>query len=218
MPYGLTFTNNSNVVTLDSEFARLVVLYKGSWTNGGSGAGVSFPSVITSAEPPLVFVRPGSSCTMCFCRIIGSPGAWTGFSFQGTVGQVYSGSYFAAAFKASEVGTYGLRLWDGAAKILFDSANPCAQFTKTITSWTYLGVSQTGQGSYQLSWTAPTPLNTGEYMLINNIAMDVAGSTSRQGNQYAVWDYANNRLVMQVVGFDIQTTLYTPVVWAKPIS
>jgi hypothetical protein len=55
-------------------------------------------------------------------------------------------------------------------------------------------------------------------MLINNIAMDVAGSTSRQGNQYAVWDYGNNRLVMQVIGVDIQTTLYTPVVWAKPIS
>lgn len=55
-------------------------------------------------------------------------------------------------------------------------------------------------------------------MLLNNIAMDVAGGQTRQGNQYAVWDYANNRLVMQVVGVDIQTTLYTPVVFAKPVS
>ena len=218
MAFGLTFVNNNDVVTLDSEFARLVVLHKGSFTNGGSGASVSFPSVITSAEPPLVFVRPSSSCTMCFCLINGSPGAWTGFSFRGIVGQVYSGSYFAAAFKAAPVGTYGLRLWDGAATLLFDSSNPCAQFTKTITSWSYLGSSSTGQGTLRLSWTANTPLNTGEFMLINNIAMDVAGSTSRQGNQYAVWQYENNRLVMQVVGVDIQTTLYTPVVWAKPIS
>jgi hypothetical protein len=218
MSFGLTFTNNNDVVTLDSEFARLVVLHKGSWTNGGGGAGVSFPSVITSSDPPLVFVRPSSSCTMCFCLINGSPGAWTGFSFSGIAGQAYSGTYFAAAFKASPVGTFGLRLWDGASKLLFDSSNPCAKFTKTITSWTYLGSSPTSQGASMLSWTAYTPLNTGEFMLINNIAMDVAGGTSRQGNQYAVWDYGNNRLVMQVVGVDIQTTLYTPIVWAKPIS
>lgn len=218
MSFGLTFVNNNDVVTLDSEFARLVVLHKGSWTNGGGGAGISFPSVITSSEPPLVFVRPSSSCTMCFCLINGSPGAWTGFSFRGIAGQAYSGTYFAAAFKASPVGAFGLRLWDGASTLLFDSSNPCAQFTKTVTSWAYLGAENTGQGVLRLSWTANTPLNTGEYMLINNIAMDVAGSTSRQGNQYAVWDYGNNRLVMQVIGVDIQTTLYTPVVWAKPIS
>lgn len=69
-----------------------------------------------------------------------------------------------------------------------------------------------------LSWTANSPLDTGDYLLLNNIAMDVAGGTSRQGNMYAFWDFANNRLVMRVVGVDIQTTLYTPVVFAKPVS
>lgn len=49
MSFGLTFVNGSDVVTLDSEFARLVVLHKGSFTNGGSGASVSFPTVITSS-------------------------------------------------------------------------------------------------------------------------------------------------------------------------
>jgi len=55
-------------------------------------------------------------------------------------------------------------------------------------------------------------------MLLNNIAMDVAGLISRQGNMYAVWEYNNDRLVMQVVGVDISTTLYNPVVFAKPIN
>ena len=55
-------------------------------------------------------------------------------------------------------------------------------------------------------------------MLLNNIAMDVAGLTSRQGNMYAVWEYALDRLVMQVVGVDISMTLYNPVVFAKPMS
>lgn len=218
MTFGVQFSNGNDVVVLDSEFARLVVLHKGSWVNGGSGSGVSFPSVITSAEPPLVFVRPNQSCTMCFCIVNGSPGAWTGFSFRGVVGQASSGSWFCAAFQSTPTANYGFRLWDGSSKLLFDSGTPCAQFTRTITSWSYLGSSSTGQGTTMLSWTAYSPLDTGDYLLLNNIAMDVAGGTSRQGNMYAVWDFSNNRLVMQVVGVDIQTTLYIPVVFAKPIS
>jgi hypothetical protein len=217
MSFGLTFVNDSNVITLDSEFSRLVIIAKGTYSGSG-GASVGFSSTVTSPEPPLVFVRPNQSNTLCFCKITGSPGAWTGFSFTGIVGVGTSGIWFSAAFQSKPVANYGLRLWDSSSKLLFDNGTPAAQFTRTITSWTYLGSEQTSQGVYRLSWTAASPLNTGDYMLLNNIAMDVAGSTSRQGNQYAVWDYGNNRLVMQVIGVDIQTTLYTPVVWAKPIS
>lgn len=217
MAYGLTYVNDSNVVTLDSEFSRLVVLARGSYSGTG-GAGVGFPITITSAEPPLVFVRPNQSNTLCFCKISGSPGAWTGFSFTGIGGVGTSGNWFCAAFLSAPTAKYGLRLWDGSTKLLFDNGAACAQFTRTISSWSYLGAEQTSQGVYRLSWTASTPLNGGDYMLLNNIAMDVAGSSTRQGNQYAVWQYENNRLVMQVVGVDIQTTLYTPVVFAKPIS
>ena len=217
MSYGLTFTNNNDVVTLDSEFSRLVVLAKGTYSGVG-GAGASFPFVITTQEPPLVFVRPGQSNTLCFCKLSGGPGAWTGFSFTGIAGSGTSGSWFAAAFQSKEIATFGLRLWDGSSKLLFDSDTTCAQFTRTITGWSYLGSSPTGQGTSRLSWTANSPLDTGDFMLLNNIAMDVAGNTSRQGNQYAVWEYSNNRLVMQVVGVDIQTSFYTPVVFAKPIS
>lgn len=217
MSYGLTFTNNNDVVTLDSEFSRLVVLANGTYSGVG-GAGASFPFVITTQEPPLVFVRPGQSNTLCFCKLSGGPGAWTGFSFTGIAGVGTSGNWFAAAFQSKEIATFGLRLWDGNSKLLFDSGTACAQFTRTITGWSYLGSSPTGQGTSRLSWTAYSQLGSGDYMLLNNIAMDVAGLTSRQGNQYAVWDYGNDRLVMQVVGVDISTSYYTPVVFAKPIS
>ncbi len=217
MTWGFKFTNNDNTVVLDSEFSRLVVLAKGTYSGNG-GASASFPLVITTQEPPLVFVRPAQSNTLCFCKISGGPGAWTGFSFTGIAGVGTTGYWFCGAFKSEEIATYGLRLWDANSNLLFDSGTPAAQFTRTITSWGYLGATQTSQGVYRLSWTAPTPLDTGDFMLLNNIAMDVAGSTSRQGNQYAVWQYNNNRLVMQVVGVDIQTAYYTPVVFAKPIS
>ena len=218
MTYGVTFTNNNDVVTLDSEFARLVVLGKGTWSGNGTGVYVPFPKTITSDEPPLVFVRLDQSNTLCFCVIQGSAGAWTGFSFAGIAGQGTSGKWFAAAFKSEPTATHGFRLWDGGSKLLFDSGTPCAQFTRSITGWTYLGASQTGQGVYRLSWTAPSSLASGDYMLLNNIAMDIAGSTSRQGNMYAVWEYHNDRLVIQAVGVDLQTSLFIPVVFAKPIS
>lgn len=217
MAYGLMFKNNSDVVILDSEFSRLVVLEKGGWSGNGSGISVSFSKTITTDEPPLVFIRPAQSNLFCFCTVRGSSGAWTGFSFVGITGQSTSGSWFVAAFKAEPTESYGIRIWDGNSKLLFDNGTPCAQFTRTITAWTYLGAVQTGQGLNRLSWTAPSTLSGGDYMLLNNIAMDVAGVTSRQGNMYALWEYNNDRLVIRVEGVDISSTLYVPVVFAKPI-
>ncbi len=218
MTYGVSFTNNSDVVTLDSEFSRLVVLETGTWSGNGSGVGVSFSKTITTAEPPLVFVRPDQSNIFCFCVVLGSSGAWTGFSFRGRVGQATSGKWFTGAFKSEPTATYGFRIWDGSSKLLFDSGTPCAQFTRSMNAWTYLGASSDPQGQSRLSWTAPSPLSSGDYMLLSNIAMDIAGGTSRQGNLYALWEYQNDRLVIQAVGVDLQTSLYIPVVFAKPIS
>lgn len=217
MSFGMFYKNESAVTIIDSEFSRLVVLVKGSWSGTGSGVYVPFPSTITTQEPPLIFVRPDQSNLFCFCLVRGSAGAWTGFSFVGTTGVSTSGKWFAAAFKAEPTATYGMRLWDGAGKLIFDTGTPCAQFTRTITSWTYLGAVQTGQGLTRLSWTAPSSLSSGDYMLLNNIAMDVAGLTSRQGNMYAAWEYNNDRIVMMVVGVDISSTLYNSVVFAKSV-
>lgn len=218
MTFGVTFTNNNDVVTLDSEFARLVVLQQGTWNGNGSGVYVPFAKSVTTAEPPLIFVRPDQSNTMCFCVVQGSAGAWTGFSFAGIAGQGTSGKWFSAAFKSEPTAKFGFRIWDASAELLFDSGTPCAQFTRTITGWTYLGSSSTGQGTSRLSWTAASSLASGDYMMLNNIAMDIAGGASRQGNMYAVWEYQNDRLVIQAVGVDLQTSLYVPVVFAKPIS
>lgn len=216
--YGVRFTNNSDVVTLDSEFSRLVVLEKGSWSGSGAGITVNFTRAITTTEPPLFFVRPNNSVTFCFCTPRGGAGAWTGFTFRGVVGQATSGNWFVAAFKSEPTAIYGVRIKDAAGKLLFDNGTPCAQFTRTISAWTYLGASSDPQGQTRLSWTAPSPLSSGDYMMLNNVAMDIAGGTSRQGNLYAVWEYQNDRLLMQAVGVDLRIRFYTPIVFAKPIS
>lgn len=216
MSYGVRFTNSNNTVTLDSEFARLTVFGKGAWS-GTNSISIAFPKIIDTEEPPLIFVRPDQSNTFCFCLVIGSANSWTGFSFR-TNGNFSSGKWFASAFKSQPTASYGFRLWDGSGKMLFDSGNPCAQFTRTISSWSYLGSSQTSQGVYLYSWAANAPLTSGDYMLLNNIAMDMAGVVSRQGNMYALWDYGNNRVVMQAVGVDLPSAFYMPVVFAKSIQ
>lgn len=217
MTFGLTFVNDNDVVTLDSEFSRLVVVESGTFLGTGS-AGGTFAQVVTTDEPPLIFIRPDQSGTFCFCTITGSSGAWTGFSFVGIVGVDTSGKWFSATFRPTETAKFGFRLWDENSKLLFDSGTPCAQFTRTISAWIYLGATQTSQGVYRLSWTADTPLGGGDYMLLNNIAMDLAGGTSRQGNLYALWQYESDRLLIQAVGVDLKTSLYIPVVFAKPVN
>lgn len=220
MSFGLTFVNNSNVVTLDSEFSRLVIVDSGTWTtNSSQNTPIFFKAPVTTTEPPLVFVRPNAANTFYFCQVIGTPGNWTAVSFStALVGS--TGKWFAGVFRSTPTATFGLRLWDANKNLIFDNGTPCAQFTATVNNWTYLGSTSTGQGTSRLIWT-PTggfPLSNGDYMLINNIALDMPGLQSRQGNMYAFWDFANNRMILQAVGVDLPSAQYLPMVFAKPFS
>jgi hypothetical protein len=211
MSHGLTFNNNSDVVTLDSEFARLVVIHKGIY----GPAGGDFPSVITSQEPPLIFVRP-STGGFQWVSLKGSPGNWTGF-INGASGG--SGSFFVAAYESAPTAQYGLRLWDGGAKQLFDNGTPCAQFTDVVAGWAYGGASNPSVGRWIFTFYASVPLNTGNYMLINNIAMNIPGrDTFSLLSCY--WDYANNRIVAQLqnIGDFNGSSFFLPLMFAKPIS
>lgn len=209
MAYGMQFTNENDTVVLDSEYSRLVVLHKGDYAGP-----INFPTPITSQEPPLVFIRPNSSFTLSYARVNGSAGNWTGFSLVGGG----AGKYFAAAFQSTPTASYGFRLWDASGKLLFDSGTPCAQFTRTISAWTFIGSSQTGQGTTQINFTAPSPLNGGDYMMINNIGMDVSAANVRSAKLYCTWDYTNNRVVVFTVGATNVTSLFVPVVFAKPMT
>lgn len=212
MAYGLTFTNSSDVVTLDSEFSRLVVLFSSRYV----GSAV-FPYPITSVEPPLIFVRPDSNAVFQWIRITGSPGNWTGWVNSSSTS--VAGTYFLAAYQARETSTYGMRLWDGSAKLLFDSGTPCAQFTSVVASWSFLGATNTSVGRWSYSWSAASPLITGDYMLINTIAMDLPGG-STYSKLSCSWDYANNRVLalLQNIGDYNGGSFFLPLLFAKPVS
>jgi len=211
MTYGLTFTNNSDVVTLDTEFSRLVVIYKGDY--GPSGA--DFPYPITSQEPPLIFARPASGAWQ-WVSLLGSPGNWTGWRNGVSNG---SGSYFIAAYESSTTAVYGMRLWGGDTKLLFDSGTPCAQFTDVVAGWSFAGSTNNSPGRWVFTFVAGVPLNTGNYMLINNIAMNLPGNDtfSLLG---CGWNYANNTVIvtLQNIGDFNGSSLFLPLLFAKPAS
>ena len=212
MSYGLKFTNNSDVVTLDSEFARLVVLFSARYGTGGA----NFPAVITSQEPPLIFARPDSTAVFQWIRLNGSPGNWTGWANQSN--NPVGGTYFVAAYQSKETDTYGMRLWDETSKLLFDTGTPCAQFTSVITSWTYLGSTNTSVGRWSFNWSSPAPLGNGDYMLLNNIAMDIPG-TDTFSKLSCSWNYSNNTItvLLQNIGDFNGSSLFLPLMFAKPI-
>lgn len=209
MSFGLAFVNNSDVVTLDSEFSRLVVLQSGRYTGGSS-----FSPVITTEEPPMVFVRPDSNITLQYVTILGTPGNWTGWNYIGGG----SGNYFAAAFKSRAVAKFGLRLWDANSNLLFDNGTACAQFTNVVTSYTYAGSVPTGQpGQSRASFTAPATFPNGDYMMINNIGMDVAGTSTRYAKLACTLNLAGN-ITMAITGVNNGTGgFFIPAVFAKPI-
>ncbi|MBW1251083.1 hypothetical protein I7860_30935 [Pseudomonas tolaasii] len=223
MAYGVEFQNNDNVVTLDSEFSRLTVMSKGRYVpnqESGLASITNFERVITTQEPPLIFVKPDTvNAVAGLCRSfpIGSPGNWTGFyvrAYDSSSAQP-NGRYFAAAFQASPVAQYGFRIWDGSAKLLFDSGTPCANFTKSYQTWTYRSTTQTSQGLYRVAFSVPFDFSTQDYMLLNTFGMNVAGSSLRSANIYCWWDFPGNTLWCITIGATNQNTMYVPVVFAR---
>lgn len=223
MPYGLEFTNDSNVVTVDSEFTRLVVLAKGSYVpnlESGLGSITTFPRAITSQEPPLVFIRPSATngiAGLCLMRVVGSPGAWTGFYVRAYDVNTHqpNGSYFACGFSATPLAEFGMRLWDGNSKLLFDSGTPYARFTRAFQNWSYVRSDTTSQGQvrnyYRVNFTFPA----GEHMLINTFSMPMLDDEPFNRYLYCWWDFSGGNLYALTVGTHNPFAFFLPAVFAK---
>jgi hypothetical protein len=223
MGYGVQFTNNSNVVTLDSEFARLMVISSGRFSpteEGGLGSTTYFARPVTSQEPPLVFVRPdtvNSIAGLCQMRLIGSAGNWTGFyvrAYSVNTAQP-NGRYFVAAFAAQEVAQYGMRLWDGTGKLLFDSGTPNASFTRAFQNWNYVTYDLDAQGLTRIYYSVPFDFPQNEFMLLNTFGMSMTSGSAIPRNLYCWWDFPNSKLYAITVAASNPFAFFLPAVFAK---
>lgn len=224
MGFGLQFSNASGIVTLDSEFARLSVIYSGTYSptqESNLGSTTVFPAPILSQEPPLVFCRPttvAGVAVISLFRVDGSPGNWTGFYLR--TESVYvaqpNGKYFVAMFASKPSASFGLRIWDGTASLLYDSGTQAAVLTNAYQNWQYKNSVRLSDGvSYRNTYTVPSVFPEGEYILANNFGMNmVAGNApGRQlGNR---WDFAAGEMQAFTTSTSNPYAFYLPALFAK---
>ncbi|UFP98542.1 hypothetical protein [Pseudomonas fitomaticsae] len=223
MAYGLEFKNNSDVVIIDSEFARLMVISSGRYSpteEAGMGSTTYFSRPVTSQEPPLVFVRPDTVAGVAGIskvRLIGSEGNWIGFYVRtySNATAPPNGRYFVGAFAAQEVAEYGMRLWDGFGKLLFDSGTPSASFTRSFQGWTYIKSDLTDQGLYRNYYSVPFDFPQNEYMLINTFGMNMTSGGVIPRQLYCTWDFTTNTLYAVTVAANNPFNFFLPAVFAK---
>ncbi|SED31339.1 hypothetical protein SAMN04490185_3236 [Pseudomonas frederiksbergensis] len=205
MSFGFQSINDNAFVQIDAEAPRLCMLAKGVYSGTTNASGV-FARAITSADPPLVFVRPDPGAIQVPISVwfTGGPGNWTGFTMKASnVNATLSGQYFAATWASMGTAAYGLRLWDQNATLVYDSGAPAVVVTFAAGNWTYLGEEQLTVG-HRYFWGINKMLGAGEYVSLNPFAMNCHNNASGGGCALGV-DYANGRIMM----YSLATTAWT---------
>ncbi|WP_085747288.1 hypothetical protein [Pseudomonas sp. R45(2017)] len=203
MNYGFQSINDNSFVQIDSDAPRLCMLTKGAYS-GVDTATAAFARAITSQDPPLVFIRPDQSGGIqvpISVWFAGGPGNWTGFAMKASnVNSTLSGQYFVAAWASMGTASYGLRLWDQNAALVYDSGAPAVVVTFAAGNWTYLGMEQLSVGR-RYFWGINKSLGAGEYVSLNPFTMNCHNEGSGGGCALGV-DYANGRIMMYSLAFN----------------
>lgn len=173
MSYGALFRGNSGQVIIDDSNPVYSLVYSGTYNNiGATGiTTINFPAPINSQAWPLVMFKPDGAHMVRNFKILGSPGAWTGFSYYlysdaGFSNVIRSGSWKVAAIWLPPVGEWGLRVMDAASRVLFDSNREPISIIAGGQTWADGGRNP----SYLGQWTTQTfirPWVQGSYFVIN---------------------------------------------------
>ncbi|MEG5263221.1 hypothetical protein TRP66_02830 [Pseudomonas sp. JDS28PS106] len=218
--YGFAAINDSGVVSIDSEYARLSVLVSGRYSGSGQSVTVTFPAPIATQEPPLIFVRPdnNNATVVIGCSLGGTPGNWTSFTVIGQTGYSPAGKYFIGGFMASPKAHYGFRLWDGSGTLIFDSGTTSAVFSRFFQNWTYVMSTQGAQGFYTNWYSSPFNPSTDEYLMINNATMRMLAGDNVGRTCGITFDFARSELWFTTSALSNPIAFMLPAVFAKIVA
>lgn len=218
MSFGFKSLNDSSYVQIDADSPRLCLLGKGSYTSSNYVASVTFPTAITTQEPPMVFIRPSTANSNELYRtmlLVGSAGNWTGFQITSTnINYQPAGDWFVAAFASRGDSTFGMRLYAADGSLAYDTGAYAVMVTAVLSTWTYVGRVQ-ATASFYYKWTAGRALAAGEYFMVNVFSLGVQDANS--GSTCAIsMDYPNNQTCMWANGSTAWTNQgHRPVLFAK---
>lgn len=225
--FGLSVVNDSGAVIIDSEYSRLCILDSGRYTansegaNGLPAATIVFSTPIKSQEPPLLFVRPDVVTSVVVpvgSGFLGSPGNWTGLIVSGLTYYSPSGKYFIAAFSSAPVATFGMRLFNSAGTVVFDSGTPAALFTRVVQNWTYVKSTIDAQGMYTNWYTVPFSFSESEYIMINNASMRMISSDNIGRTPRIYFDFKASQLWFTTTALGNPYAFNLPAMFAKIAS
>lgn len=191
MGYGIKVIDDRGAVQLDAESRLLTLILSGEapsipWSSSSSSRTITFPRVITTMLPPLIFIRPLPSrgyMSVSELQVTGSPGAWTGFKYElftyaygRVLPSVVEGSfagfeYFAAAFvDSAPEQDWGLAIWDASSKPVFKSEENIVILTGGLSSAGWVETTGMSVGSYYYhGYYFPWTGSTGDYVLANGL-------------------------------------------------
>lgn len=148
MSYGLLCSGNNGQVLIDSNNSVLHVVVEGNYSGTPIDAGnhvitVTYPAVITSQLPPVVFVNPDGQGTYIYFSHVGASGNWTGFKvYVGYYSDVggglsSSGKYCACIVYPQAKTGYGMQIRDENGRLIFDSNYKIINFMGGAQSWNF---------------------------------------------------------------------------------
>ena len=207
MSFGLAVTNDNDYLVIDSDTPRLCAIYSGTYAATSSQyATVTFPSPITTTEPPCIFLRNTPSRPGDLYKgfvLTGSANNWTGFRIEAAnVTWRPAGKWFAAVFAAASQATWGLRLWAADGTVIYDSGTTPVIVTRANNSWSYVGTVSLSIGSaYYYRSNLVGALAEDEYFMANPFSRGLLAPGLQIWNDSGVrFNYTENRLQLYSIG------------------
>jgi hypothetical protein len=181
--YGIRTRNNDIRTQIDSANRVLTVHSNGAFQFGQMAPGnyvqtmdVTFPSVITTYERPLIFLNAVDYMMVGSFFVHGSPGAWTGFHLRAWANAAVHGPVANTPMTIKWIcstymplvagdGEYGARVSDATgARVFLTTANLTTLNSQPANnSFVAAGPSIAGSPSQQMPWTG----NASDYVLAN---------------------------------------------------
>lgn len=135
---------------------------------------VMYPAAINSPYEPYVFFRPNGPHQIYLFRHLGSPGNWTGFAFwqliyRDTDPPVWGGVWKACAVMQPPTGGWGMQVFDGQHRIMFDSNRDIVRVVGGAQTWNRYSYNPNWPGGQRLqTWALPYTYGNSTYFLASH--------------------------------------------------
>ena len=186
MTFGLEVTNSSNQLVIDSTFLNYGMIAQGSVavtvkTTVEYHSGIFFPVPSSADAPPLIAVKwaPDSDILCGGVRMVGAPGAWSGFELAMlSMGSQKTVTLEYKVFDANISYPFGfaMQIFSPAGQVAFDSSFAPMQIAGYVypNTWVGVGNSSPAIGVRRLTYNAPSPVANGFMVLSTHRFGDLA--------------------------------------------